>query len=852
MYNPYMRKFILLTAVALCNYLQVHAQNKATDSLLRLLATTNEDTSRAMLLNSISRTYIFSKPDTALLLAQQGLSLSRRINFRRGEHAGLRMVGNFFARTGNYPRALEIHLQALKIAEQAKDDNLVVRSLSNLADVYFRAGDMKRSNEYAYRCIVIYKKLHEMSGLANMYINLGDNYEKSDQLDSALYFEKLGLEVNTINKDDEAEGIGLANLGNIYLKMAKLDSAMYYYKSAEPYFAETNNQSGFIENDLGIAKIFLARQQMDSCLFYSKKSFNTAVENGFTDQVLPASNFLANFYRSKGNVDSAYRYLSATIAAKDSLFSQQKDNQIHSMTYEEAIRQQQIEEEKEKARREVRQNALIGGLATLFVVAFVLYRNNRQRRKANVLLLQQKEELQKQKEEIDTKAIQLSEQKENLQQSYNNVERLGEIGRKITSTLSVEKIIGTVYDNVNGFMDASVFGIGIYDDVHQTIDFPATYEDGEALPFYSNSIADQNRFAVICFKQGREIIIGNLTEEHKNYIQEVQTPHEGRQPVSLIYLPLTVKEKKLGVITVQSFQPNAYSDYHLYMLRNIAIYTAIALENAESFQTLNQTLVSLRATQSQLIQSEKMASLGELTAGIAHEIQNPLNFVNNFSEVNEELLSELKVEIEQGNIDEAKRLADSAIINQKKINQHGSRADAIVKGMLQHSRKDAGVKMLTDINALCDEYLRLSYHGLRAKEKNFNSDFKTDLDASIGPIDVVPQDIGRVLLNIYNNAFYAVHEKAMHTSKGFSPAIFVSTKKKNDVLVISVKDNGTGIPDKVIDKIFQPFFTTKPAGRGTGLGLSMSYDIIKAHGGEIRVYTKEKEGTEFIIELPMG
>jgi signal transduction histidine kinase len=225
--------------------------------------------------------------------------------------------------------------------------------------------------------------------------------------------------------------------------------------------------------------------------------------------------------------------------------------------------------------------------------------------------------------------------------------------------------------------------------------------------------------------------------------------------------------------------------------------------------------------------------------------------VNNFSEVNEELLEEMKGEMERGNLDLAKNLADSAIKNQQKINQHGARADAIVKGMLQHSRKDSGLRVPTDINALCNEYLRLSFHGLRAKEKNFNADFKTDLDKTIAPINIVPQDIGRVLLNIYNNAFYAVYEKAIHESNGYLPKILVSTKKIYDCIQISVQDNGNGISGKVADKIFQPFFTTKPAGRGTGLGLSISYDIVKAHGGEIKMHTKENEGTEFVIELPV-
>ncbi len=259
----------------------------------------------------------------------------------------------------------------------------------------------------------------------------------------------------------------------------------------------------------------------------------------------------------------------------------------------------------------------------------------------------------------------------------------------------------------------------------------------------------------------------------------------------------------------------------------------------------------LKSTQAHLIQREKMASLGELTAGIAHEIQNPLNFVNNFSEVNRELLIEMKDEMNNGNLDDANAIANDVIENSEKINHHGKRADAIVKGMLQHSRKSEGLKEPTDINALCDEYLRLSYHGLRAKDKSFNADFKTDFDETIGTINIIPQDIGRVLLNLINNAFYAVNERQKITEENYQPTVFLTSKKVGDRVVLTVKDNGNGIPQNIFNKIFQPFFTTKPTGQGTGLGLSLSYDIIKAHGGEIKVESKENDGTTFIIQLPV-
>ena len=265
---------------------------------------------------------------------------------------------------------------------------------------------------------------------------------------------------------------------------------------------------------------------------------------------------------------------------------------------------------------------------------------------------------------------------------------------------------------------------------------------------------------------------------------------------------------------------------------------------------LETALTSLKETQKQLIHSEKMASLGELTAGIAHEIQNPLNFINNFSEINTELIDEMQNELNASNTGAAIALANDVKENEQKIVFHGKRADAIVKGMLQHSRSSNGIKEPVDLNQLVDEYLRLSYHGLRAKDKSFNATMETHYDENVGTLNIVPQDIGRVILNLINNAFHAVDEKKKQIGNGFEPLVSVSTKKQDDKVEISVKDNGNGIPQKLTGKIFQPFFTTKPTGQGTGLGLSLSYDIVKAHGGKITVETQEGEGSEFIIQLP--
>lgn len=282
------------------------------------------------------------------------------------------------------------------------------------------------------------------------------------------------------------------------------------------------------------------------------------------------------------------------------------------------------------------------------------------------------------------------------------------------------------------------------------------------------------------------------------------------------------------------------------------LVTERTAEITKQKEELQNTLVELTATQGQLIHSEKMASLGELTAGIAHEIQNPLNFVNNFSDVNTELIAEMEEAIRQGNIEEVKAIANDIRDNNSKITHHGKRADAIVKGMLQHSRTSTGQKEPTDINALADEYLRLAYHGLRAKDKSFNTSYETHLDPQLPKINVIPQDFGRVILNLFNNAFYAVAERKKKEATGYKPNVILTTRRIRDQIEIVVADNGGGIPHNILDKIFQPFFTTKPTGQGTGLGLSLSYDIVtKGHGGNLRVETQEGEGTKFIISIPL-
>jgi signal transduction histidine kinase len=355
---------------------------------------------------------------------------------------------------------------------------------------------------------------------------------------------------------------------------------------------------------------------------------------------------------------------------------------------------------------------------------------------------------------------------------------------------------------------------------------------------------------------------GTFTQWTKSLV--VQGAIESEEIYSTAHRPVNLHLHFLpflqGMLYVGSVAPLIEEEINLVQTLADAFSTAYAryedfnkLESAKA--QIEKTLTDLKQAQAQLVQSEKMASLGELTAGIAHEIQNPLNFVNNFSDVNQELIEELNAERlkpkEERDEQSETELLNDIKENEQKINHHGKRADAIVKGMLQHSRKSSGHKEPTDINALADEYLRLAYHGLRAKDKTFNAEIKTDFDGSIGKINIISQDIGRVLLNLFNNAFYAVNEQKTRNPESYKPTVSVTTLKCDDKVQIIVRDNGNGIPQKIIDKIFQPFFTTKPTGEGTGLGLSLAYDIIKAHGGELKVESKEGDGSEFVIQLPV-
>jgi len=777
----------------------------------------------------VSHRYL-SNLETALMLSFQAHDMFVQIREKSGEAQACVSIGAIYYYMGDYERSLDYFLKGLHLNEELGNKEAQAYALNGAGYIYSLLGNNKNGVDFIQRALALSKDFsisHDirsrvLESMAFVYVNDG-------QLDKAYesYIECLLISEQS---SKSMKGQALYGIGDIFVRQNRLDEAKDYFLQSLTILKGTDREAE-ANSLLHLGKLFLKQEDSKQAKEYLLEALSVAEDIKAKAIIYKSHEVLAKLFEKEEDIQSFVKHYKLYHKYKSEVFKDEQENKQKYLN---------IQNEMDKLQQEAEINRL-----------------------TNVVMKEKNEELENKTAE--------------LEQSYNSISVLSKIGRDITSTLDLNIILNTVYENVNQLMDASVFGIGVYNTENSTIDYQLAIDKGKRYKPYSRSMEDKDQFPVWCIENKREIFINNVEVEYSNYINSIvklnvdntQTEDDTKSEIqySLIYTPMLVKERVIGLITVQSYEKNAYTRHHLDILKTLASYTSAALYNAQSFETLQNTLNELKVTQQQLIQSEKMASLGELTAGIAHEIQNPLNFVNNFSEINKELLIEMNTEIEKGNIDEVKAIANDIINNEEKINHHGKRADAIVKGMLQHSRSSSGSKEPTDINALCDEYLRLSYHGLRAKDKSFNATLITDFDeslsadeAGIGKINIIPQDIGRVILNLITNAFYATNEKKKLVLKNYDPTVTIKTLKipptggRGAEVFITVSDNGPGIPQKVLDKIFQPFYTTKPTGQGTGLGLSLAYDIVKAHGGEIKVETpsaKTGEGTEFIIQLPI-
>jgi signal transduction histidine kinase len=681
-----MRRRIIYTVFYLFVANAIIAQQSYIDSLKKEISDCKNDTVCMILFGKTADIYSEINPDSAYYYAEKMQAITKKLHLKLEESVALNQMGYALLNKGNQPRALQNILSSIAIGEDPGSEKNLLPSTIEPIDEFSdrsvsphlqRLSRLSRTqqylgivyqNAYIYEKAISYYRLSLMLGeqtsnsrmLSITYATLGRTYLSLKQPDSALYYLQKAYDNAVIANYNRYIGSILLNIGRVYATEGNKEKAKEYFRRALAESEEHFYYRGVVASNLALAELSKSSGYTDSILYFVQNGLPVASYLNSPDLFMRSYTALADFYKIKGNNDSTVKYQSLIIKIKDSLFNSKNAQEFQNIDFEAQQRQQQIEAAQQAYRVKFRMYALITGLTIFLFIAVVLWRNSLQRKKANILLSKQKNELE-------------------------------------------------------------------------------------------------------------------------------------------------------------------------------------------------TTLATLKTTQNQLVQSEKMASLGELTAGIAHEIQNPLNFVNNFSEVNAELIDELKTELEQDNKPQAIEIAKDIKENEEKIIFHGKRADAIVKSMLQHSRSSTSKKQPTDINALADEYLRLAYHGMKAKEKSFNVDVKSDFDTTIEKVNVIQQDIGRVILNLITNAFYVVTEKKQQRGDNYEPIVIVSTQKAGDKVEISVRDNGNGIPQKVLDKIFQPFFTTKPAGQGTGLGLSLSYDIItKGHGGELKVETKEGEGSVFIISIPVN
>ncbi|MCP1381230.1 ATP-binding protein [Runella salmonicolor] len=666
------RQLLLLLLWASPQFI-IMGQNARIDSLRRILAKSPKDTGYVMTMTRLAVIYTAHSSDSSMKFAQQSLLLARQLGFAKGESSALGALGNITRLNGDLPQALDYSFKALTLAQTLNDPVQVGWQLNQVGVIYLDLGEKRKALHYFQQAKKYFEESGFKTGMAQALSNMTNTYISLHLIDSA---KIVNQQVQQLNKLTPLPIISQISQLNRSAQIAFLDKhypeALRLYKQALTMALSEKDIRRASSAQLSIAELFDQIQQVDSAFYYAQLGLVNSRQLDLKVNYLRAANLLTRLYKSENKLDSAFYYQSIAKAINDSLYGPDKFRQLQLFVLSEQQKQQDLINEHKENQNRVRFYTVLAGLTVVLFLAFILWRNNKQQKKANHLLHRQKEEI-------------------NLQR-----------------------------------------------------------------------------------------------------------------------------------------------------------------DKAE------KALTDLRSTQSQLIQKEKLASLGELTAGIAHEIQNPLNFVNNFSELSVDLAQELKEEVEKRDIDKelVSDLVGDLVQNQEKINLHGKRASSIVKGMLEHSRQSTGERTLTDINQLADEYLRLAYHGFRAKDKDgsvtrFNSDYELIRDEGLPRIEVVAQEIGRVLLNLINNAFYAVNERAKKGEADYQPKVTVTTNVAENWVEIRVSDNGIGMSEATKSKIFQPFFTTKPTGEGTGLGLSLAYDIVtKGHGGMIEVESKEGEGTTFIMRLP--
>jgi two-component system NtrC family sensor kinase len=728
----------------------------------------------------------------------------------------------------------------LAVLQKTNQDSNKVNSLNALS-YEFRSNDPDTAIYFANQALDVATKTNYEIGIANAYLSLGAAKMNLGKYEDALNNNNDALKMldELLNKENinksailSLKARAYANNGNIYDDHGNYSEALKNNSEALKIREEIGDKAGIAASYNNMGNIYSAVGNYPEALKNFFAALKIKEEIGDKKSIANSYNNLGNAYYSQRDYAQALKYHLTALKIRQEINDKKgiassynnigiiyDDNGNYSDALKYQLASLKIENEIGDAE----------GIAFTYDNIGLIYSHQKDYNKALQYFL----DYLKSSEEIEDKSS-IADAYNNLGSVYTALGNTIDASLYLNKGLSMAKEVGSI-----DFIKSAYEGMAQLDSVQGN--FKQSLEHYKQYIIYRDSLFNEANTKKLVQSQMQYEFD---KKESQAKAEQEKKDAEAKRIKNIQYLTIAA----LGIIVLAAVVI-AFIQYR----HNTHKQKANTLLQQQK-EKVESTLTELKSTQAQLIQSEKMASLGELTAGIAHEIQNPLNFVNNFSEVNKEMLAELKEEINKGNYNDAKIIVDDIEANSEKINHHGKRADAIVKNMLQHSRKNSGQKEPTDINALCDEYLRLSYHGLRAKDKDFNAEIKTDFDETIGKIKIIPQDIGRVLLNLFNNAFYATTEKQKAESAKqnaeYKPTISVQTKIINNKVEIKVSDNGNGIPQSIIDKIFQPFFTTKPTGQGTGLGLSLAYDIItKEHNGTIKIESKESEGAEFIIQL---